>query len=181
MIETVRHRLPVPLRCFVWAAITALFLDQVTKVLVYGLVPGGEVVRLLGDVLRIWHVHNPQGVFGLSYGPRVFYLLLPLVGAVLVVWFGLRARACWPATAYGMILGGALGNVIDRMRFGYVIDFIDVGWRGWHWHTFNLADAGVVIGVVMLLGRELFRRRPPIPASAGSSPRRPDEPTSISG
>ncbi|MEO0078436.1 MAG: signal peptidase II [candidate division WOR-3 bacterium] len=156
----------MPLRCFVWAAIAALFLDQVTKVLVYGLVPKGEVVRLAGDVLRVWHVHNQQGVFGLSYGPRLFYLLLPLLGSVLVIWFGLRARACWPAAAYGMILGGALGNVIDRIRFGYVIDFIDLGWRGWHWHTFNLADTAVVLGVVLLLVREFLCRRSPVPEAA---------------
>ncbi|MBM3323521.1 signal peptidase II [candidate division WOR-3 bacterium] len=174
MTEPPQPGTAAPLRCFVWAAILALFLDQVTKVLVYGLVPKGEVVKLLGDALRVWHVHNPQGVFGLSYGPRALYLLLPLLGSVLVVWFGIRARACWPATAYGMILGGAIGNVVDRMRFGHVIDFIDVGWRNWHWHTFNVADACVVGGVVMLLARELFRRRRAAPGPAGPAAARED-------
>ncbi len=159
----------VPRRCFVWAAIVALFFDQITKVLVYGLVPRGEVVRLLGHVLRVWHVHNPHGLFGLSYGPRVLYLLLPVFGSVLVVLFGIRARACWSATAYGMILGGAVGNIVDRLRFGYVIDFIDIGWRNWHWHTFNVADAGVVVGVVILLARELFGCRPAAPEPTDSA------------
>jgi signal peptidase II len=163
-----------------------LFLDQVTKVLVYGLVPQGEVVRLVSGVLQIWPVHNPRGVFGISYGPPIVYFALPLLGSALVVWFGIRARGRWPSVAYGLVLGGAVGNLVDRFRFGYVIDFIDLGLRGWHWHTFNVADAAVVAGVVLLLTRELFGRRAhegetPVPESRQGVVPSADEQTRIPG
>jgi signal peptidase II len=151
----------MPRRFFVWGAVLALFLDQVTKVMVYGFIRPGESVRVIDNILRLVHTDNPQGVFGLSFGLPILYYILPSVGAVLVLWFGLRVRERWSAAAYGFILGGAVGNLADRVRLGgRVIDFIDVGWRGWHWYTFNIADGAVVVGVIMLLAREFLWRRP---------------------
>lgn len=149
-------------RPFVWAAIGALFLDQITKVWVYGSVPEGESVRLIGSVLSVSNRQNPHGVFGWSYGPSVVYLILPVAGSLLVLWFALRARSNWLSFVYGMILGGALGNVIDRFRLGHVIDFIDVEIRAlkFRWFTFNLADAFLVVGVILLIVFEFFRKKP---------------------
>jgi signal peptidase II len=160
---------------FIWSAVAALFLDQVTKVAVYGLLAPGESVRLFGGLLRIIHAENEHGVFGIAYGPQFLYFLLPAAGSALVIWFALRTRDRWSATAYGVILGGAVGNLVDRVRnAGQVIDFIDVGWRGFRWYTFNVADSAVVCGVIALLAREfLFRPRPgptpPEPASADAA------------
>lgn len=153
-------------RFFVWAAIGALFLDQLTKVMVYGLMmsgPGGswESVRLVGRFLYLSPTRNPDGLFGWSYGPGFVYFVLPLFGMVLVTWFALQARDRWSSLAYGMILGGAVGNLVDRVRLGWVIDFIDVRIPQirFHWFTFNLADAFVVVGIILLLARELFAGR----------------------
>jgi signal peptidase II len=158
-------------RLFVWAAIIALFLDQVTKIMVYGMLEPGESTRLIGNVLRVVRASNDHGVFGINYGPRLLYFLLPLVGAVLVVWFAWRTRDRWSAAAFGIILGGALGNLVDRVRLGgNVIDFIDVGLRGWRWYTFNVADSCVVVGVIMLLGREFLFPAKPAPAPAAAEP-----------
>jgi len=154
-------------RFFVWAAIVGLFLDQVAKIAVYGMFRGGEfsevrTVPMLGDVLKLAFQQNRQGVFGLHFGPQFLYLVLPLAASALVVWYGLRAKDTWSATAFGMILAGALGNVIDRVRFGYVVDYVVFEMRrlGFQWFTFNLADALIFVGVVMLLGREFLRHRP---------------------
>jgi len=169
-------------RFFIWAAIVGLFLDQVTKVVVYGMYRGGafsemRATRLLGNVLRLAYEQNRQGVFGLRFGPQILYLLLPLAAAALVTWYGFRTKDAWSATAFGMILSGALGNVIDRARFGYVIDFIVFELRrlGFQWYTFNIADSLVVVGVIMLLGREFLWRPKPVPAAvagadAGAAP-----------
>jgi len=103
--------------------------------------------------------------------------VLPLLAAGLVVLYGLRAGDRWSASAFGLILGGALGNVIDRAGLSYVIDFllIDVVGRPvvildrvtiMPWPVFNLADAFVFGGAVMLIGRELLRR----PAKAATVP-----------
>lgn len=158
-------------RCFIWAAILGFFLDQVTKLAVYGMLPPGESTRLVGNYLRIIHADNPQGVFGLSFGPQFLYYLLPTIGSILVVVFALRARDRWSATAFGMILGGAVGNLIDRIRLGgHVIDFIDVGWRGWRWYTFNVADACVVCGIIILLGREFLFPPKALPPAVAVTP-----------
>jgi signal peptidase II len=97
--------------------------------------------------------------------------VLPLSAAALVAWYGLRARDAWSATAFGLILSGALGNVIDRAGLGYVIDFLLFNIPGHPvvvfnrlsvipWPVFNLADAFVFVGVVILVGSELLRPKP---------------------
>jgi lipoprotein signal peptidase len=133
-----------------------------TKVMVYGSMMSGpadswQSVRLLGRFLYLSPTHNSDGLFGWSYGPPFVYFVLPLLGMVLVTWFALQARDRWSSLAYGMILGGAVGNLVDRVRLGWVIDFIDIRIPQirFHWFTFNLADAFVVIGIVLLLAREL--------------------------
>jgi lipoprotein signal peptidase len=81
-----------------------------------------------------------------------------------------RAETRWVAMALGVVIGGALGNVIDRLRFGAVVDFVDAHLAlpsgVWHWYVFNIADAGIVCGVAVLLADALFRR--PTPARPGS-------------
>ena len=173
-------------RFFIWAAIVGLFLDQVTKIVVYGMFRGGafadvRVIPLLGDVLKLAYAQNRQGVFGLHYGPQFLYFLLPLSASALVIWYGLRSKDGWSAAAFGMILSGALGNVIDRARLGYVIDFIVCEWRrlGFQWFTFNVADALVVAGSIMLLAREFLWRPKELPVAAGlAAPAGTEAPTS---
>jgi len=146
-------------RTFVWAAIGSFFLDQVTKVLAYGLLSERVPHRVIGDLLRLSLTTNERGLFGLNYGPKFIYFILPLIGVGLVVYFALKNRSRWYALAYGMILGGAVGNLVDRLRVGSVIDFIDVGLSTWRWYTFNGADAFVICGIILLLACELFGRR----------------------
>ncbi len=75
-----------------------------------------------------------------------------VIVAVLLVWlWRLPHRARLLPSALALVIGGAIGNLVDRIRFGYVIDFIDVHYAGWHWPAFNLADSAIVVGVVLLL------------------------------
>ena len=146
-------------RFFIWAAILSLFLDQLSKVLAYGLLTEHVPRRILGEFLRLSLTSNSHGLFGISYGPRPVYFILPLVGIALVVFFAIRSSDKWLGAAYGLVLGGALGNLIDRVRLGAVIDFIDMGLPGWRWYTYNVADAAVVVGVLLLIGREFILTR----------------------
>ena len=75
----------------------------------------------------------------------------------LLVWMR-RLKRGWPVFALGLIVGGALGNVIDRLRLGYVFDFLDFYWNGYHFAAFNLADSAITVGVAMLLIDGLFGR-----------------------
>lgn len=162
-------------RLFAWTAVIAVFLDQLTKLLVQGAYMTGApetwgTVRLLGEVLFISPTRNPDGLFSWRYGPPFVYFILPIIGSGLVTWFALRNRDRRAAAAYGLILGGALGNLVDRLRVGWVIDFIDFRLPriGFRWFTFNLADVFLVVGIAALLAHEFFGRRKP--AAGGEEP-----------
>jgi len=153
-------------RFFVWAAILSLFVDQVLKLLVYGSLMGPDpsrwrVMTLIPSILVIHPTRNPDGLFGWAYGPPWIYFVLPSIGILLVLWFALRSRDRWASFAYGVILGGAAGNLIDRARLGWVIDFIDFRLPvfNFRWFTFNPADALIVVGIILLLALELFGKK----------------------
>jgi signal peptidase II len=110
------------------------------------------------DLTMVWNRGVTFGMFA-GDGPLAQGLLALLalaIAAVLLRWMA-RADNALTALALGAVTGGALGNVIDRVRFGAVVDFVDVHAAGWHWYVFNLADAAIVCGVVALLGDALFR------------------------
>lgn len=154
-------------RLFVWSAILSLFVDQVAKTLAYGMLDMHVPVNVIGEFVRFARTSNVRGLFGMSYGPQWIYFVLPVAGMALVVWFALRSPDRWHSVTYGIILGGALGNLIDRIRVGHVIDFIDIGIGPARWYTFNPADMFIICGVVMLLAREfLWRKKPADPAPA---------------
>ncbi|MBX6322261.1 MAG: signal peptidase II [Rhodospirillaceae bacterium] len=90
-------------------------------------------------------------------GPWVLSLGALLIVAGLLVWLG-RTRRLWPAVALGLIIGGALGNVVDRLRLGAVVDFLDLHGWGYHWPAFNLADSAITVGVILLVIDGLFTR-----------------------
>ncbi|MCU0477401.1 MAG: signal peptidase II [Chloroflexi bacterium] len=141
----------------VFFAITGgvILLDQLVKTWVVGNVQLGEVVDVLGEWLRIWHVQNTGALFGLFRDQAVLFAVLSIGVMALIVWYHGRAVAGsgWLATvALGLLLGGAVGNFIDRARFGYVVDFVDMGFPGgWRFYTWNVADAAITISILLLL------------------------------
>ncbi|MGQ9678196.1 MAG: signal peptidase II [bacterium] len=147
-------------RSFVWTTIGSLFIDQLTKIIVYGItggIEGSPPISLIGNILKISYTTNTHGVFGIPFGPRIMYYILPGIGTILILGLALKTRSIWLGSAYGLILGGAAGNLIDRFRLGFVIDFIDFEIRTirLRWFTFNLADAFVVVGVIMIFLYEI--------------------------
>lgn len=113
------------------------------------------------DLTMVW---NRGVTFGLFSGDGALNHIILAVIATAIAGFLLRwmARAenRTVAAALGAVVGGAIGNVIDRLRFGAVVDFVDFHAWGWHWYVFNIADAGIVCGVGVLLADALFRRPP---------------------
>ena len=113
------------------------------------------------DLTMVW---NRGVTFGLLSGDGplnhlVLALLAAAIALFLLRWMT-RAETPWVAVALGAVIGGAVGNVLDRLRFGAVVDFVDAHAWGWHWYVFNIADAGIVCGVGVLLADALFRRPP---------------------
>ena len=131
--------------------------DQLSKAWVVQSFP--LPTEIMGDLVRIVIVRNTGGIFGL-FGDSALLLALSstLVIALIVVYQareGLRQH--WLlSVALGLLLGGALGNLIDRLRLGYVVDFVDVGLGDLRWYTFNVADSAISISIVMLIALTLF-------------------------
>lgn len=109
--------------------------------------------------------HNEGAAFSLfsdaSGWQRSFFIVVALaISLVLLVWlYRQPAGARLLPASLTLVLGGAVGNLVDRIRFGYVVDFVDVHYGGWHWPAFNLADSAISIGVVLLLVDAFFPRR----------------------
>ncbi|MFH1679219.1 MAG: signal peptidase II [Candidatus Eisenbacteria bacterium] len=131
----------------------AVLLDQATKAIVTGRLGVGRSVPVAGDLFRITHVRNPGGAFGLFREQGALYTVLSIAAVALLFWIVLRGRprTLGARAAIGLVLGGALGNLIDRLRFHRVVDFLDVGVGDLRWPVFNLADVAVVAGVAIFL------------------------------
>jgi signal peptidase II len=145
-------------------------LDQITKLLALERLPLGVPVPLIDGFLSLTLVFNPGLAFGLLGGIppawRWVVAALSLLALAVLVRVALRVLPTggWPGRlAIGLIFGGAVGNLIDRGRFGAVVDFVDVHWRGWHWPAFNVADSAITIGVIFLALRLMSERTPSPP------------------
>ncbi len=141
-----------------FVAAGSVVLDQVTKRIVVGSLEPGVPVPVAGDIVRFLLRYNEGAAFSFSWGGPLLLALLSAAAAVLIIVFIVRCRKCAGRTyiALGAVLGGALGNLIDRIIYGKVIDFIDVGASGLRWPTFNVADISICLGGAALL---LYYRR----------------------
>jgi signal peptidase II len=148
-----------------WLAIALVLLlaDQFTKILVIGSFQLGEGIPVTG-FFNLVRVHNAGAAFsflaGASGWQRWFFTALGLVAAVVIVWMlkGHPGQRLF-CFALACILGGAVGNVIDRVLYGYVVDFLDFHWAGMHFPAFNVADSAITVGAVCLILDELLRVR----------------------
>lgn len=146
---------------WLWLAIVAIFLDQVSKYLATEYLaykPPMEITSWLNFILA----HNMGAAFSFlgDAGGWQRWFFTALAGAAsifILIWLRrLKPDEHWLACALSLILGGAVGNLIDRVRFGYVVDFIDFHIGTWHFATFNIADAAISIGAVMMLIEAFF-------------------------
>lgn len=115
--------------------------------------------NIIGSFLRFKLTYNPYGVFGISFGSTTLYYILAFVGIVALTYFALSVSDKTNLIILGLIIGGALGNITDRIRMNYVVDFIDMGIGNLRWFTYNLADAFITVGAVFLLIRESFIKK----------------------
>lgn len=134
-------------------ALAILIADQLTKALVAANLELGQRVRILGDLVQVWHAQNSGAAFSLFQGGSFVFLVVSILSIGMVAYFhrSLRAQALWLHLVLGTILGGTLGNFIDRLRQGYVTDWLSVGIGDTRWPTFNVADSSVVVGIGILV------------------------------
>ena len=155
------HRFDAPQRLGLGLIGLVIALDQATKAWLYGYFAAGgrQIVEVLPffNLVTVWNYGVSFGLFnrGSTTGAWVFVALAVAIVAVLAVWLA-RAGRLLLAAALGLVIGGAIGNVIDRLRLGAVFDFLDFHALGWHWPAFNVADSAITVGVILLFLDSLF-------------------------
>lgn len=127
-------------------------LDQVTKYAIKHSMELGESIPVSGDFLKITYIENPGIAFGLQIGNHLIFTILTVMVSlgIGIYLFTHRNESNCVKIGLALILGGAFGNLIDRILYTRVVDFIDIGIRSFRWPVFNIADSAVVIGMVML-------------------------------
>ena len=144
-------------------ALIILIADQFTKVLILGYYQLGDGT-LVTSFFNIVRVHNTGAAFSFlaSAGgwQRWFFTVLGICAALFILWM-LKSHSGQRLFSFALacILGGAVGNVIDRVLYGYVVDFLDFHWRGMHFPAFNIADRAITVGATALILYELLRVR----------------------
>jgi signal peptidase II len=142
-----------------WLGAAVVVVDQVTKALVRSSLMPFESRTIIPGLLDVIHVQNAGVAFGiLNESPmnhRLKALLTTALAGLALLGIGFYARQVhhhekMARFGLSLILGGAIGNLIDRVRMGYVLDYVDVYWRGWHFWAFNVADASITIGAILV-------------------------------
>ncbi|MFC1982764.1 signal peptidase II [Chloroflexota bacterium] len=143
---------------FLLVCTLVLFADQLSKIWIRANLPIGQSLFEIG-FFRVIHIQNTGAAFGIFPDQPVALTIISFIGAIALVLCALLSRRCLPfldnmlgKSALGLVLGGTIGNLIDRFRFSYVTDFLDFGF----WPTFNIADSAVTIGVI-IFAYYLFR------------------------
>jgi len=138
---------------FLALAVAVLIVDQVTKAWLVSLLPAeGQRLPVVGDAVRLVNSHNSGALFGLFKDQAPTFGLVSVGVVALIVWYhGSAGRNTFMSVTLGLLLGGALGNMLDRLRLGYVVDFVDMGIGDLRWYTFNVADAAITCSILLLL------------------------------
>lgn len=157
---------------FIGLTIAVLVLDQASKLwvdasfeLASRSIPAGQAggpTEVVADLVRIAKVYNDGAIFGLFDAIAPLMAVLTIAVVVGIVWFEWRHGAgggTLVTIGLALLLGGAIGNLIDRVRIGHVIDFVDVGLGSFRWYAWNVADAAVFLGIVCLFAAALLSER----------------------
>ena len=150
-----------------WVAALVILVDQVSKALILNNLPMHQSVNVIEGLFDITHIRNPGGAFGLmanmSAATRMFVFLFLsslAVGLLFYLYIKTPKTHSFLATGFAMIFGGAIGNLIDRIRFGNVVDFLDFYIGKYHWPAFNIADSAITIGIFIFVFHLLFKKMP---------------------
>jgi len=151
---------------WLWLALAVLLADQATKWLVVSRFELHDFIEVTG-FFNLVRVHNTGAAFSMladaAGWQRLFFIAVAVVASAVIL--RLLRKPCPErrfCMALALILGGAIGNLIDRVLHGYVIDFLDFHFAGWHWPAFNLADSAITLGAMLLIVDSLFPARRPV-------------------
>jgi signal peptidase II len=153
---------------FAVLALTIIAADQVVKGWIVSTFELNVPSPVVGDIFRITYIHNSGALFGLFKDQAMVFAALSVGVAILIVWYHSHAMRTngWLATvSLGLLLGGAIGNLIDRIRLGYVVDFADMGIGSLRFFNYNVADSAITVSLGLLILMAFWPRRPePVPS-----------------
>jgi len=137
---------------FLGLAAVIVVADQLTKAWIRATIAPGASISIVGDYLRLVHSQNNGALFGLFRESAILFGLASIIVIGLIVaYHGRSGRSPYMSVALGLLLGGAIGNLIDRLRLGHVVDFVDAGIGNVRWYTFNVADAAISFAIIFLI------------------------------
>jgi signal peptidase II len=152
---------------FLGLAAIVLIVDQLAKAWIVGNVAPGQVVNVIGDLVRLVFSKNNGALFGLFSSSAILFAMGSLIVLCLIVWYHARTpRNVLLSVALGLLLGGATSNLIDRLRIGYVVDFIDIGLGNLRFFTFNIGDSAISLAILLLLVLAFRSEGRPVSADA---------------
>ena len=144
-----------------------VIVDQITKLLILQHLPFNHHMVVIAGFFDIVHINNPGGAFGLlaNLSPQwrtIIFLFISSLAVGLILYFYIKTPQShpWLAAGFALIFGGAIGNLIDRLRFGFVIDFLDFYIGIYHWPAFNIADSAITVGLAIFVIHIVLRKMP---------------------
>ena len=145
---------------FYLISIVIVIADQVTKWAVIQSLPLNARQPVIGNFLALTHTRNTGGEFSLFPAGNSSFVVVAIIalGALIFAYHRFQRSNLLVSSALGLALGGAIGNLIDRIQYGYVVDFFDVAAGKYHWPVFNIADSAITVGILLLAGHFLFSK-----------------------
>jgi signal peptidase II len=144
-----------------------IILDQISKMIIVKTLPLYDEVTIIPGLFNIVHYLNPGGAFGFLSGigdnlRHMFFIVVAILalGLVFYLYKSTPVTYRFLSAAFALIFGGAVGNLIDRFRFGQVVDFLDFYVSSWHWPAFNVADSAITVGIAVFIFHLLFNKMP---------------------
>ena len=137
---------------FLGLATAVIVVDQLTKAWLTSVLGPAERREVIGDLVRITYSQNTGALFGLFKDQALLFAIVSVGVVGLIVWYhGTSGRNTLLSIALGLLLGGALGNMADRFRLGYVVDWVDIGLGNLRFYTFNVADSAITCAILVLI------------------------------
>jgi len=144
-----------------------IIIDQITKAVILSFIPLYRSIAVVPGFFSLTHIQNPGGAFGFMSNQsssllNIIFLFVVSLAICLVFYFYINTPKKYNllSTGFALIFGGAIGNMIDRIRFGKVVDFLDFYIGDFHWPAFNVADSAISVGIVIFLFHLLFKKMP---------------------
>lgn len=148
-------------------AAAVAILDQLVKAVIVSTIPAYQTISVIPGFFNLTHIYNTGGAFGFLSGSssgyqQLFFLAASLAAVCIILYLYIKMPSghFFLEIGFALILGGALGNIADRLRIGKVVDFLDFHILGLHWPSFNIADSAITTGILIFVYHLLFNKMP---------------------